>query len=51
MNEIVRLYAQLLKSIRKEMQKDTVSEIMRTFVEIFNDNQLSAVYVLILFCI
>jgi hypothetical protein len=44
-NEIVRLYAQLLKSIRKEMQKETVSEIMRTFVEIFNDSQLSAVYV------
>ncbi|KAH7465544.1 hypothetical protein PRIC1_012472 [Phytophthora ramorum] len=42
-NEIVRLYAQLLKSIRKEMQKDAVSEIMRTFVEIFNDSQLSAI--------
>lgn len=47
-NEIVRLYAQLLKSIRREMQKDTVAEIMRTFVEIFNDAQLSAVYVLFL---
>lgn len=44
-NEIVRLYAQLLKSIRREMQKDTVAEIMRTFVKIFNDAQLSAVYV------
>lgn len=42
-NEIVRLYAQLLKSIRKEMQKDQVGEIMRIFVEIFNDAQLSAV--------
>ncbi|KAL8000513.1 putative importin-beta domain, armadillo-like helical, exportin-1/Importin-beta, exportin-6 [Plasmopara halstedii] len=40
-NEIVRLYAQCLKSIRKEMQKDTVAEIMRTFVDIFNDSQLS----------
>ncbi|RLN80911.1 hypothetical protein BBJ28_00003408 [Nothophytophthora sp. Chile5] len=45
-NEIVRLYAQLLKSIRKEMQKDTVAEIMHAFVEIFNDPQLSAMYVL-----
>lgn len=47
-NEIVRLYAQLLKSIRREMQKETVAEIMRTFVEIFNDAQLSAVYVCVL---
>lgn len=44
-NEIVRLYAQLLKSIRREMQKDKVAEIIHAFVEIFNDPQLSAVYV------
>ncbi|TMW59926.1 hypothetical protein Poli38472_004995 [Pythium oligandrum] len=42
-NEIVRLYAQMLKSIRKEMQKETVGEIMRTFVEIFGDAQLSSI--------
>ncbi|CAI5709942.1 unnamed protein product [Peronospora destructor] len=42
-NEIVRLYAQLLKSVRKEMQKENVSAVMRTFVEIFNDSQLSGV--------
>lgn len=44
-NEIIQLYAQLLKSVRKEMSKETVVEIMRTFVEIFNDAQLSAMYV------
>ncbi|GLE03614.1 hypothetical protein PINS_up012516 [Pythium insidiosum] len=42
-NEIVRLYAQLLKSIRKEMPKEMVTEIMRIFVEIFQDAQLSAI--------
>ncbi|KAJ0407483.1 hypothetical protein ATCC90586_008958 [Pythium insidiosum] len=42
-NEIVRLYAQLLKSIRKEMPKEVVAEIMRIFVEIFQDAQLSAI--------
>ncbi|UIZ23998.1 hypothetical protein KXD40_008086 [Peronospora effusa] len=44
-NEIVRVYAQLLKSVRKEMQKENVSAVMRTFVEIFNDSQLSGVCV------
>ncbi|TDH66155.1 hypothetical protein CCR75_007084 [Bremia lactucae] len=42
-NAIIRLYAQMLKSIRKEMPKSTVAEIMRTFVDIFDDSQLSEV--------
>ncbi|CAH0477709.1 unnamed protein product [Peronospora belbahrii] len=42
-NEIVRLYAQLLKSVRKEMQKENVSAIMQTFVEIFNNSELSGI--------
>ncbi|TYZ69180.1 hypothetical protein PybrP1_006162 [[Pythium] brassicae (nom. inval.)] len=42
-NEIVRLYAQLLKSIRKEMRKESVAELMRVFVEIFSDAQLTAI--------
>ncbi|KAF1321406.1 Exportin-6-like protein, partial [Globisporangium splendens] len=42
-NEIIRLYAQLLKSIRKEMQKESVAELMRVFVEIFSDSQLSSI--------
>lgn len=44
-NEIVRLYAQLLKSIRKEMHKESVAELMRVFVEIFSDAQLTAMCV------
>lgn len=45
-NEIIRLYAQLLKSIRKEMQKESVADLMRVFVEIFSDSHLTAMYVL-----
>lgn len=41
-NEIIRLYAQLLKSVRKEMQKESVADLMRVFVEIFSDSHLSA---------
>lgn len=44
-NEIIRLYAQLLKSIRKEMAKESVAELMRVFVEIFSDAHLTATYV------
>lgn len=47
-NEIIRLYAQLLKSIRKEMQKDRVATIMQTFVSIFEDVQLGLMYAYIL---
>ncbi|KAI9909442.1 hypothetical protein PsorP6_015045 [Peronosclerospora sorghi] len=42
-NDTIRLYAQLLQSIRKEMQKDTVADLMRTFVDMFHDAHVSQV--------